>query len=105
MNDDTSTTLAVNYPVYDLNPCTIFGSHEGMVDSKYNLIATVNHKPSKKNDGHYMAVHTYKVNNLVLVLKKSYEMDNIAKILLPTYNKGPYRILEVFNNGVTVKIL
>jgi hypothetical protein len=27
-----------------------------MVDLKYNLIATVNHKPSKKNDGHYMAV-------------------------------------------------
>jgi hypothetical protein len=28
-----------------------------MVDSKYNLTATVNHKPSKKNDGHYMAVN------------------------------------------------
>jgi hypothetical protein len=27
------------------------------VDLKYNLIATVNHKPSKKNDGHYMAVN------------------------------------------------
>jgi hypothetical protein len=27
------------------------------VDSKYNLIATVNHKPSKKNDGHYTAVN------------------------------------------------
>jgi hypothetical protein len=28
-----------------------------MVDSKYNLIATVNHKPSKKNYGHYLAVN------------------------------------------------
>jgi hypothetical protein len=34
-----------------------FGSHKETVDSKYNLIATVNHKPRKKNDGHYMAVN------------------------------------------------
>jgi hypothetical protein len=27
------------------------------VDAKYNLIATVNHKPSKKNDGHYTTVN------------------------------------------------
>jgi hypothetical protein len=47
--------------------------------------------------------HTYKVNNLVLILKKSYEMDKMAKISSPTYTKGVYRILEVFNNG-TVKI-
>jgi hypothetical protein len=26
------------------------------VNSKYNIIATVNHKPCKKNDGHYTAV-------------------------------------------------
>jgi hypothetical protein len=57
MNDETRITLAVNYPVIDLNPCTFFGSHEGTVDSKYNLIATINHKPSKKNDGHYTAVN------------------------------------------------
>jgi hypothetical protein len=44
------------------------------------------------------------VNDLVLILKKPYEMDKAAKISLPTYNEGPYRILEVFNNG-TVKIL
>ncbi len=31
--------------------------HEGTVDTKYNLIATINHKPSKKKDGHYMAVN------------------------------------------------
>ncbi len=47
-NDDTRITLTVNYPLWGLNPCTIFGPHEGTVDSKYNLIATVNHKPSKK---------------------------------------------------------
>jgi hypothetical protein len=57
MNDETRITLAVDYPVINLNPCTFFGSHEGTVDSKYNLIATVNYKPSKKNDGHYTAVN------------------------------------------------
>jgi ubiquitin C-terminal hydrolase len=57
MNDDTRITSAVNYPVIDLNLCAFFGSHEGIVDSKYNIIATVNHKPSKKNDGHYTAMN------------------------------------------------
>jgi hypothetical protein len=57
MNDETRITSAVNYLVINLNPCTFFGSHEGMVDSKYNLIATVNRKPSKKNDCHYTAVN------------------------------------------------
>jgi ubiquitin C-terminal hydrolase len=55
-NDETRITSAVDYLVWDLNLCTIFGSHEGAVDSKYNLIATVNHRASKKNDGHYTAV-------------------------------------------------
>jgi ubiquitin C-terminal hydrolase len=56
MNDNTRITAAVDYPVINLNPYTFFGSHEGTVDSKYNLIVTVNHTPSKKNDGHYTAV-------------------------------------------------
>jgi hypothetical protein len=46
------------------------------VDSKYKLIATVNHKPSKKNDGHYKMVsksptlqnwYKYDDNNVNLV--------------------------------------
>jgi ubiquitin C-terminal hydrolase len=57
MNDETRITSSVDYPVINLNPCTFFGSHEGTVGSKYNLIATINHKPSKKNDGHYTAVN------------------------------------------------
>ncbi len=57
MNDETRITLAVNYPVIDFNPCTFFASHEGVVNSKCNLIAIVNHKPSKKNDDHYTAVN------------------------------------------------
>ncbi len=57
MNDEIRITLAVNYPVINFNPCTFFGSHERAVNSKYNLIATVNHKPSKKNDSHYTAVN------------------------------------------------
>jgi hypothetical protein len=47
------------------------------VDSKYNLIATVNHKPSKKNEGHYKAVNKsptskswYKYDNDVVNLVK-----------------------------------
>jgi hypothetical protein len=68
--------LAVNYPVSDLNLCTIFGSHEGTVGLKYNLIATVDHRASKKNDGYYMAVskspmsgswYKYDNNNVNLV--------------------------------------
>ena len=55
-NDDNRVTLAVGYPVWDLNPCTIFRSHEGTMDSKYNLIATANLRACKKNDGHYTAV-------------------------------------------------
>jgi hypothetical protein len=34
----------------------------------------------------------------VLILKKFYEMDKMAKILSPTYNECPYRILEELNN-------
>ncbi len=57
MNDEIRITLAADYPVINFNLCTFFNSHEGMVDLKQNLIATVNHKPSKKNDGHYTAVN------------------------------------------------
>jgi ubiquitin C-terminal hydrolase len=79
MNDDTRITLAVIYPVINLNPCTFIWSHEGTVDSKYNLIAiaTVNHKLSKKNDGHYTAVNKsptsrswYRYDNNILNLVK-----------------------------------
>jgi hypothetical protein len=77
MNDETIITSAVNYSVINLNPCICFGSHEGTVDLKYNLIATVNHKPSKKNDGHYTAVNKsptskswYKYNNDIIDLVK-----------------------------------
>jgi hypothetical protein len=47
------------------------------VYSKYNLIATINHKPSKKNDGHYMAMNKsptlrswYKYDDNILNLVK-----------------------------------
>jgi hypothetical protein len=47
------------------------------VDSKYNLIAAVNHKLSKKNDGHYTAVNKsptskswYKYDNDIVKLVK-----------------------------------
>jgi hypothetical protein len=76
MNDETRITLAVDYPVIDFNPCTLFGSHEGAVDSKYNLTSTVNHKPSKMNDGHYTAV------NKSPTLKSWYKYeDDIIKLV------------------------
>jgi hypothetical protein len=47
------------------------------VDSKYNLIDTVNHKPSKKNESHYTAVNKspiskswYKYDNNIINLVK-----------------------------------
>ncbi len=47
------------------------------MDLKYNLIATVNHKPSKKNDDHYTAVNKsptsgswYKYDNKIVNLVK-----------------------------------
>ncbi len=76
-NDDTRITLAVNYPVNNLNQCTFFRSHEETVNSKYNLIATLNHKPNEKNDSHYTAVNTsptlrswYKYDNNIINLAK-----------------------------------
>jgi hypothetical protein len=87
MNDDTRITLAVSYPVCNLNPCTIFGSHERMVDSKYSVIATVNHKLSKKNDGHYTAV------NKSPTLRSWYKYDddivNLVKFVKGNTNSVP----------------
>jgi hypothetical protein len=79
MNDDTRITSAVNYPVINLNPWTFFGSHEGTVDSNYNLAATVNHKPCKKNDGHYTAVN--KSPTLRSWCKYDYNIANLVKFV------------------------
>ncbi len=65
-----------------------FGSHEGMVDSKYNLIATVNHRASKKNDDHYTAVSKspmlgswYKYDNDNVNLVKFVKGNNNSKLM------------------------
>jgi hypothetical protein len=88
MNDNTRTTMAVKFPVCNLNLCTFFESHEGTVDWKYNLIATVNHKPSKKDDGHYTAVNKspalrswYKYDGDILDLVKFVE-GNTNSVLM-----------------------
>jgi hypothetical protein len=98
---------AVNYPVCDLNPCTIFGSHEGTVDSKYNLIATVNHKPSKKNDGHYMVVNKsqtsrswYKYDNNIFNLVKF--MKGITNSVLMHFQKTASILFYVYVRYVSV---
>ncbi len=55
-------------------------------------------KENKKRPG-----HIYKVDNLIFIVKKPYELVKAGKITLPTYSKGPYRILKLYKNG-TVKI-
>jgi hypothetical protein len=57
-----------------------------------------NAKENKKRLG-----HIYKVDDLVLIIKKPYELAKAGKISLPTYSKGPYKILKLSKNG-TVKI-
>ncbi len=47
--------------------------------------------------------HIYKVDDLVLIIKKPYELAKAGKISLPTYSEGPYKILKLYKNG-TVKI-
>jgi hypothetical protein len=57
-----------------------------------------NAKENKKRLG-----HIYKVDNLILIVKKPYELAKAGKITLPTYSEGPYRILKLYENGA-VKI-
>jgi hypothetical protein len=47
--------------------------------------------------------HIYKVDDLVLIVKKPYELAKADKISLPTYSKGPYKIIKLYMNGM-VKI-
>jgi hypothetical protein len=66
-----------------------FGSHEEAVDSKYNLIATINHKPSKKNNGHYTAV------NKSPILKGWYKYDNnIVKLVKFVKQKTNFVLMD-----------
>jgi hypothetical protein len=53
-----------------------------------------NAKENKKRLG-----HIYKVDDLVLIVKKPYELVKAGKISLPTYSKGPYKILKLYKNG------
>jgi hypothetical protein len=87
MNDDTRITSAADYPVCDLNPAIFFGSHEGAVDLKYNLISTVNHNSSKKNDDHYMAVN--KSPTLRCWYKYDDNIVNLVKFVKGNTNSVP----------------
>jgi hypothetical protein len=55
-------------------------------------------KENKKRLG-----HIYKVDDLILIIKKPYGLAKAGKISSPTYSEGPYRILKLYKNG-TVKI-
>ncbi len=57
-----------------------------------------NTKENKKRLG-----HIYQVDDLILIVKKPYELAKAGKITLPTFSEGPYRILKLYENG-TVKI-
>jgi ubiquitin C-terminal hydrolase len=95
MNDATRITSAVDYPVIDLNPCTIFGSHEGTVDLKYNLIVTINHKP-KQNDGHYTAV------NKSITLRSWYKYDNVIVDLVKFMKGNTNSVLMDFQKTASI---
>jgi hypothetical protein len=96
MNDETRITLAVDYPVINFNLCPFFGSHEGTVDSKYNLIATLNQKPSKKNDCHYMAV------NKSPTLKSWYKYDNDIVDLVKFVKRNTNSVLMDFQKTASI---
>jgi hypothetical protein len=88
INDEAKIISAVNYPVIDFNLCAFFASHEGAVDLKYNLIATINHKPSKKNDGHYTVVNKsptskcwYKYDDNIIKLVKFVKQNTNSMLM------------------------
>ncbi len=63
---------------------------------KYNLIATVNHKPSKKNDGDYMAV------NKSPTLKSWYKYDNDIVKLVKFVKQNTNSVLMDFQKTASI---
>ncbi len=84
-----SRILSSAYPV-------IVRSHERAVDSKYNPIATVNHKPSKKNDGHYMAVNKSPTS------KSWYKYDDDIVKLLKFMKQNTNSVLMDFQKTASI---
>ncbi len=70
--------------------------NEGTEDSKYNLIATVNHKPSKKNDGHYTAVSKSPS------LRSWYKYDNNIVNLVKFVKGNTYSVLMEFQKTASI---
>ncbi len=66
------------------------------MDSKYNIIASVNHKPSKKNDGHYMAV------NKSPTLKSWYKYDNDIVKLVKFMKQNTNSVLIDFQKTASI---
>ncbi len=44
------------YPVENFKPNESFGSHAGTDDVIYDLVATINHQPTFKNQGHFTTI-------------------------------------------------
>ncbi len=66
------------------------------MDSKYNLIATVNHMPSKKNDGHYTAV------NNSPTLQNWYKYDNAIVDLVKFVKRSTNSVLMDFQRTASI---
>jgi hypothetical protein len=47
---------SVDYPVENFKPNESFGSYEGTDDVIDDLVATINHQPTSKNQGHYTTI-------------------------------------------------
>jgi hypothetical protein len=67
-----------------------------MVDSKYNLIVTVNHKPRKKNDGHYRAV------NKSPTLRSWYKYDDNIVNLVKFMKRNTNSMLMYFQKTTSI---
>ncbi len=77
------------------------------MNSKYNLIATVNHKPSKKNDGHYTAAkkspalkNWYKYDDDIIKLVKFVKQNSNS--MLMDFQKTAYILFYVNVKYVSV---
>jgi hypothetical protein len=78
------------------------------VDLKYNLIATVNHKPSKKNEGHHTAVNKsptlrswYKYDNDIINLVKFVKGD--TNFMLMDFQKTASILFYIYVRYVSVR--
>jgi hypothetical protein len=69
---------SVDYLVENFKPNESFGSHEGTDDMIYDLVATINHQPTSKNQGHYTMISQQ--HDSVIWYKYDDERVNVANL-------------------------